>query len=148
MRGREPDRRPLPRGQMPGDRVPGDRTAPGPVTAHSEQARRLDRMEALAYRMDRAFRIPFTQRRFGWDSIIGLVPGVGDTLALAPAAYILREAHALGASKPVLARMVGNVGLDWLVGLVPLAGDVFDVAVKSNSRNVALLRDHLSSLRP
>lgn len=148
MRGREPDRRPLPRGRMPSGQMPGGRTASGPVTAQSELARRLDRIEALAYRMDRAFRIPFTQRRFGWDSIIGLVPGVGDTLALAPAAYILREAHALGASKPVLARMVGHVGIDWLVGLVPLVGDVFDVAVKSNSRNVALLRDHLSSSHP
>ena len=125
--------------------MPADRPLPGPVTVPSERARRLDRIEALAYRMDRAFRIPLTQQRFGWDSIIGLVPGVGDTLAVLPAAYILREAHALGASKPVLARMVANIGIDWLVGLVPLVGDVFDVAVKSNSRNVALLRDHLSS---
>ncbi|MDX5403233.1 MAG: DUF4112 domain-containing protein [Rhodobacterales bacterium] len=99
----------------------------------------------LARRMDCAYRVPFTPIRFGWDSILGLVPVVGDTLALAPSVYILREAHAMGASKPVLARMVGNVGIDWLVGLVPLVGDLLDVGVKSNTRNVALLREHLNN---
>lgn len=95
--------------------------------------------------MDRAFRVPFTPIRFGWDSILGLVPGVGDTLAMAPAFYIMREAHDMGASRPVLARMAGNIGIDWLVGLVPLVGDIFDVGVKSNTRNVALLREHLNN---
>lgn len=112
--------------------------------ASSLHIERMHRLDVLANRMDRAFRVPFTPIRFGWDSIVGLVPGVGDTLALAPAAYILREAHKMGASKPVLARMAGNVGIDWLVGLVPLVGDIFDVGVKSNIRNVALLREHLN----
>ena len=139
MRPRGPHQPPLPRGP----RRPASQT--GAPSLDPERARRLDRLDALARRMDRAFRIPFTQRRFGWDSIIGLVPGVGDTLAMAPAFYILREAHNMGASTPVLARMAGNIGFDWLIGLVPLAGDILDIAVKSNTRNVALLRDHLTS---
>lgn len=109
----------------------------------ADQEQRLARLDTLATRMDRAFRIPLTRIRFGWDGILGLVPGVGDTLAVAPAIYILHEAHDMGASKPVLARMIANIGFDWLVGLVPLVGDILDIGVKSNSRNVALLRAHL-----
>ena len=139
MRAPAPHQPPLPRGT----RRPAPQT--GAPLLDAERARRLDRLDALARRMDRAFRIPFTQRRFGWDAIIGLVPGVGDTLAMAPAFYILREAHDMGASSPVLARMAGNIGFDWLIGLVPIVGDLLDIGVKSNTRNVALLRDHLTS---
>lgn len=118
---------------------------PGASSRHTDRSDRLDRLEALAVRMDQAFRIPLTSIRFGWDSILGLVPGVGDTLAMAPAVYILHQAHDMGASKPVLARMIANIGIDWLVGLVPVVGDILDVGVKSNTRNVALLREHLNS---
>ncbi|EEB84989.1 DUF4112 domain-containing protein [Roseobacter sp. GAI101] len=105
--------------------------------------RDLDRLQALARRMDYAFRIPLLGVRLGWDSILGLIPGVGDALALAPAGYIMKEAHRLGASKSVLARMGANVGIDLVIGAVPLVGDLFDIGWKSNSRNVALLKDHL-----
>ena len=125
--------------------MPGEAHQPATVASPNvDRAARLDRLERLARRMDRAFRIPLTQIRFGWDSILGLLPGVGDTLALAPSIYILREAREMGASSAVLARMAANVGIDWLVGLVPLVGDILDVGVKSNTRNVALLREHLN----
>lgn len=104
---------------------------------------RLDRLDRIAARMDRAFRIPFTPVRFGWDSVLGLVPGIGDTLALAPAGYLLHQAHRMGASRPLLARMAANTSVDWMVGLVPIVGDLFDVRVKSNTRNMALLRKAL-----
>jgi len=104
---------------------------------------RLDRLDTVARRMDRAFRIPLTPIRVGWDSILGLVPVVGDTLALAPAIFILHEARDMGASRIVQARMAANIGVDWLLGLVPVVGDLFDIGFKSNTRNVALLRDHL-----
>ncbi|MGI3213282.1 DUF4112 domain-containing protein [Roseovarius tibetensis] len=131
----------------PSGRDRGGRTGPGAGTEpqHDDRRDRLDRLDALAIRMDRAFRFPLTRIRFGWDSILGLVPGVGDTLTMAPAIYILQQAHDMGASKLVLVRMVANIGIDWLVGLVPLIGDIVDVGVKSNSRNVALLRDHLNN---
>lgn len=123
------------------------KTGPDPrtTTLQTERSDRLDRLDALATRMDRAFRIPLTRIRFGWDGILGLVLGVGDTLTMAPAIYIVQQAHDLGASKPVLVRMAANIGIDWLVGLVPFIGDILDVGVKSNTRNVALLRDHLNS---
>ncbi|EIE50529.1 uncharacterized protein DUF4112 [Salipiger aestuarii] len=90
--------------------------------------------------MDRAFRLPFTRIRLGWDSIIGLVPGVGDTLALAPAAWIVSQAHQAGAPRHILGQMGVNIGIDWVIGLLPLIGDLLDVGYKANTRNAALLR--------
>ncbi|MGY9049795.1 hypothetical protein P775_28115 [Puniceibacterium antarcticum] len=105
--------------------------------------RAVARVERLARRMDSAFRVPLTGIRLGWDSIIGLVPGVGDTIALFPLAYQLHTARSLGAPKSMITRMVLNSGADWLIGLVPIVGDIFDVGFKSNLRNAALLRAYV-----
>ncbi|MFW8592806.1 DUF4112 domain-containing protein [Cribrihabitans neustonicus] len=104
---------------------------------------RLSQLERLAGRMDKAFRLPVIGTRVGWDSILGLVPGIGDALTLLPAGYIIMSAHRMGAPKPVLARMAVNTGIDALIGSIPLVGDIFDIGWKANSRNVALLRRHL-----
>ena len=104
--------------------------------------KRVERVEALAHRMDSAFRVPITRIRLGWDSILGLVPGIGDTLALAPAAYIIWTAHDMGLPMHRKSRMVWNVFLDWLLGLIPLVGDIFDVGFKANRKNAAILRRH------
>ncbi|SFP46891.1 protein of unknown function [Tranquillimonas alkanivorans] len=103
----------------------------------------LERLERLADRMDAAFRIPVVGVRVGWDSILGLIPGIGDAAALAPASYIVYRAHRLGAPPPLLARMGVNVGVDALIGTIPLVGDLLDIGLKANRRNVALLRRHV-----
>ncbi|MBE9635697.1 DUF4112 domain-containing protein [Salipiger mangrovisoli] len=95
--------------------------------------------------MDRAYRIPFTGIRFGWDAMFGLVPGIGDTLALAPALWIVKEAHGMGAPKVLLGQMGANLATDWVAGLIPLVGDVFDIGFRANTRNAALLRRWLES---
>jgi len=71
-------------------------------------------------------------------------PGIGDTLAALPAAYIILRARQLDASNSVVARMAANAVVDTRIGAVPLFGDLFDVGFKANRRNVALLRRHLS----
>ena len=91
--------------------------------------------------MDTAFVVPGTKIRFGLDALIGLVPGIGDAITTAISLFIVNEARALGAPRLLIARMVGNVALDGVVGAVPLVGDVFDVAFRANRRNMALLRD-------
>ncbi len=110
--------------------------------------RRVERAERIARRFDAAFRIPGTGIRFGWDSVLGLIPGVGDLVTVAPAAYILKIAHDAGAPRSMMARMAGNVAIDWVIGLVPLLGDLLDVGYKANLRNVALLRQHVGSYEP
>jgi len=92
--------------------------------------------------MDSAYRVPGTSIRFGWDPIVGLVPGVGDVATASFAVAILYHAFRLGVPGVVLARMLVNVLIDLAAGLVPVAGDVADIAWKSNSLNLALLERH------
>jgi len=101
---------------------------------------RLERFEALAKLLDIAFILPGTKVRYGIDGIIRLIPVVGSLFATAFSLWLVREARALGAPWHVTARMLGNVAVDGVVGMVPLAGDAFDVLFRANMRNVRLLR--------
>lgn len=105
------------------------------------------RVERYARFLDAALRIPGTQIRFGADSLIGLVPGIGDAFALCLSGLLLLEAHRLGASGALLTRMALNLAVDAAVGSVPIVGDLFDVAFRANMRNLALLRGHLANLK-
>ena len=102
-----------------------------------EQA--VARVEMLAQLMDSVVTIPGTNVRVGLDAALGLVPVVGDLLSQAVASYIIWEARRLGVSRLTLARMIGNSALDTLVGMVPFAGDAFDVMYRANRKNLALL---------
>jgi hypothetical protein len=93
----------------------------------------------LADWLDTRFAVPGTNLRFGFDSIIGLVPGIGDAITAALGAYILFRAHELGAPRWLMARMALNLAIDGFLGAVPLFGDAFDFAFKSHLRNVRLL---------
>lgn len=110
---------------------------------HTESRReRIERLDRLATLLDVAFVLPGTNIRFGADALIGLVPGVGDSVTTALAAWIVYEAHKLGVPRRVLIRMMGNVAIDGLIGTVPVLGDLFDVAFRANRRNVRILREH------
>jgi hypothetical protein len=100
----------------------------------------LDRVDALARTMDAAFTIPGTKIPIGVDVIIGLIPGIGDTLSLAIAAYIASHGMGLKVEKRHIGLMGVNIFIDWLIGLVPLIGDIFDIGWRGNLRNAALLR--------
>lgn len=104
---------------------------------------RLVRVHQIARVMDTRFALPGTKLRFGWDSILGLVPGVGDVTTSAVALVIVHHAWRVGAPRPVLVKMLGNITIDLVVGIVPLLGDAFDVAWKANIRNASLLERHL-----
>ncbi len=105
----------------------------------------LDSLEALAWLLDSSIPVPGTGFRIGLDSLIGLVPVIGDLIGAALSAYILAMAARLGVPRVTLLRMGFNIGLDAVGGMVPLAGDLFDMAWKANRRNVALLRAHLEN---
>ena len=98
----------------------------------------------LATVFDTAFILPGTNVRFGVELLLRLVPGVGDAIASMLSFYLLYEARRLGVPRLLLARMLGNVLLEGAVGVVPLAGDAFDVFFRANRRNVALLRKHFA----
>jgi hypothetical protein len=98
--------------------------------------------------MDTIFEIPVLGWRFGLDSLIGLVPGVGDAATTVVAIYIVGLAAKIGMPRVTVARMALNVAIDMLVGSIPLVGDVFDVWWKANYRNAALLADRLTETPP
>jgi hypothetical protein len=116
-------------------------THAGQYHSHSRRER-IERLDRLATLLDTAFVIPGTNIRFGADALIGLAPGIGDSVTTALAAYIVYEAHRLGVPRRVLIRMIGNVAIDGIVGAVPVYGDLFDVAFRANRRNVRILREH------
>ncbi len=106
-------------------------------------AERIARIEALAALLDTALIIPGTNIRFGFDALVGLIPGIGDAITTAVSLWIVKEALALGAPRHLVWRMLANVAFDGVVGAVPLVGDAFDLMWKSNRRNMQLLRRHL-----
>ncbi|QYO67140.1 DUF4112 domain-containing protein [Leptolyngbya sp. 7M] len=97
-------------------------------------------LDSLAHYLDGLFRIPGTTWRFGLDSLIGLVPNVGDTLTSFASFYILLAGVRYGVPKITLLRMGFNIGLDYLVGMIPFLGDAFDFVWKSNKQNMDLIR--------
>lgn len=106
------------------------------------------RIEAMELLLERAVGVPGTRMRVGLDSILGLIPVVGDVITAAMGAWLIWEARNLGMSKFHLARMAGNVGFDTLVGAIPFAGDLFDFVFKSNSRNLRIVKRWLDKYHP
>ena len=103
---------------------------------------RLRRIRGLARLMDTALRVPGTRISLGADSVLGLVPGIGDFAAAAVSLFIVNEARRLGVPNDKLVKMLVNIGFDTVAGSVPVLGDVFDVYFKSNRRNLQLVMDH------
>src|SRR5215204_2858277 len=97
-------------------------------------------LENLAMYLDGLFRVPGTTWRFGLDSLVGLIPNIGDTLTLFPSLYILLAGVRYGVPKITLLRMAFNIGLDYVVGTIPFIGDAFDFFWKSNQKNMDLIR--------
>jgi len=98
----------------------------------------LERMDVAATVLDDGFRVPGTHFRFGVDPVLGVLPVAGDTVATALSMYIVLEAVFAGVSLFTLVRMVFNIAVDYVAGLVPVVGDLFDAYWKANRRNVNL----------
>ena len=106
------------------------------------------RIEAMEHLLERSFTIPGTKYPVGLDSIVGLVPVIGDVVTAAMGAYIVWEARNLGIPKWKLWRMAGTIAFDSAVGAVPLVGDAFDLAFRSNTRNLRIVKKHLDKHHP
>jgi Domain of unknown function (DUF4112) len=109
----------------------------------AETLKVLNRLKRLSKFMDGGWGIPFTNIRFGADSVLGLVPGAGDLAGMLVSLYVVVKAHEMGVPRHILFKMVGNVAVDTGLGAVPVLGDIFDLFFKSNMRNVDLLHDFL-----
>lgn len=101
--------------------------------------RRIGRISRV---LDDLVPIPGTSHRVGLDPVIGLIPGAGDLVSAIAGGWIILEAVRFGIPGVVLLRMIWNTGVDLAVGAIPILGDVFDVAFRSNARNLELFRRH------
>jgi hypothetical protein len=109
----------------------------------SELVRVLQRVDRLAILLDARYRIPLSKIYFGWDAAVGLVPVAGDLLMAAVSIGLIRDARRLGASRRRVLQMAGHVGIDLLVGAVPIIGPVFDVFYRANLRILELLIEEI-----
>lgn len=112
-----------------------------------EYTQHLREIERIAHLLDARYTIPGTKIRFGWDGIIGLLPVVGDTLTMLPQLYLLYKAYRLQFVWSTKLKMLLNILIDWAVGSVPILGDLFDIAFKSNLRNAKLAAQAIRSKR-
>ncbi len=129
------------RSTEPGGPEQSSRFAPSRTGGAETREVRLERLSRLSYLLDNSIRIPLIGYRIGYDAIIGLVPGFGDAVGLALSAYIVLSASRLGLPRSTLIRMAGNVGLEALIGAIPVLGDVFDATFKANARNIRLVQE-------
>ncbi len=106
------------------------------------------RIEAMEMVLERAFTIPGTSRKIGLDVLLDIVPIIGGTAAAAMGAWLVWEARNLGMSRWHLVRMAGNVGLDWLLGLIPFIGAIPDFFFRSNTRNLRIVKRWLDRHHP
>ncbi len=103
----------------------------------------IQRLNRIANLLDAAFPIPGTRIRIGWDSIVGLLPGVGDVITATPLFYYLSVVYQFNLGWALAVKIILNQLIDMLVGAVPLLGDILDVVFKANIRNAKLLIDAL-----
>ncbi|MBC7530680.1 MAG: DUF4112 domain-containing protein [Oligoflexus sp.] len=105
---------------------------------------RIELIKRISYILDSAIPIPGTKYRVGLDPIIGLIPGIGDALTSLVSSYIVLSGMQMNVSRWTLVRMVFNILIESVVGIVPVVGDVFDAYWKSNERNRVLLEANMN----
>jgi hypothetical protein len=127
--------------------IPGNERLPLPRVGTDPQSVR-QRVETMEHLLERLFVIPGINRPIGLDVILDLIPGVGDIAGAALGAYIVWEAKNLGMSKWKIARMAGNVGFDFLLGLIPWVGAIPDFFFRSNTMNLKMIKRHLDKHHP
>ncbi len=117
------------------------------LTSNSPAAVRR-RIEALEHLLEGLFTIPGTNRKVGLDVILGVIPVGGSAVAAIMGSYLAWEARNLGMSKTAFIRMAGNIGVDALLGAIPIIGVVPDFFFQSNTRNLKIIKKHLDKHHP
>jgi hypothetical protein len=106
------------------------------------------RVVAMEHLLEGLFTIPGTNRKVGLDVILDIIPIGGGVVASAMGAWMVWEARNLGMSKMQIGRMFGNVGVDFMLGLIPFVGAVPDFFFRSNTRNLRIIKKHLDKHHP
>ena len=102
---------------------------------------RITRLKRLSERLDETFTIPGTDHKIGIESIIGVIPLVGDLIGGIISTYIMYSGIKIGASPRIIAQMAANIAIDFAIGSIPIIGDLFDFVWKANKKNVKLIEE-------
>ena len=115
---------------------------PAYIPAHDADV--LAAVRSRAYHLDMSL-FNFLGVRFGWSSVVGLVPELGDVIDASMAMMVVRKCNKVegGLPKAVLMQMLVWVFIDFVIGLVPIVGDMLDAAIKANTKNCRILEEHL-----
>ena len=124
--------------------VPNVSNVPNVPKLSEETHAHLAAVRKVSRWLDSGFKVPGTSFRFGFDPIIGLIPGLGDVVSLAISSYPIAAARRMGLPRRTIARLIANVGVDALIGAIPLIGDVYDFAFKANTRNLKIIERALA----
>ena len=122
--------------------------APASLPLGRDAASVRRRVEAMEKLLEGMFVIPGINRRVGLDVILDLVPVAGDLVGAGLGAWLAWEGRNVGMSKTQVARMMGNVGVDWALGLIPFVGAIPDFFFRSNTRNLKMIKRHLDRHYP
>lgn len=117
-----------------------------PLASEPQAVRR--RVEAMERLLEGIATLPGTKRKFGLDSVLSLIPVVGSVAAGGLGAYIMWEARNLGLTKWQMTRMGANIGVDTLLGAIPIIGVIPDFFFRSNTRNLRIIKRHLDKHHP
>ncbi len=120
----------------------------GPIPTGRDPPSVRQRIEGMEHLMESLLKIPGINRKIGLDVILDLIPIGGDAVGAAMGAWMVWEARNLGMSKTQMARMFGNVGVDFLLGLIPVVGAINDFLFRSNTRNLKIIKRHLDKHYP
>ena len=105
----------------------------------------IKQLERWAWLLDNSIPIPGTSIKMGLDSLIGLIPGIGDITGGALSSYILLQAVSSGVAPVVIAHMAVNIMFDTILGMIPIVGDIFDITFKANLRTIELMTNYYDS---
>lgn len=126
------------------DLGPDEQGQPIEVTVTDEPPA-MERVRTVARLLDEAIELPVVNYKIGLDPILGILPVGGDAVSAAISLYIVAEGAQMGASRDTLLKMLFNVGVDAVIGSVPVLGTLVDAVWKANERNVALLEEDLGT---
>ena len=118
-----------------------------PARLDDDSRRRLERIRWLSWLFDESIVLPGGYR-VGIDGLLGIAAGAGDGISALFSLYIVYEAARLGAPLSMICKMLLRIGIDMLVGAIPILGDLFDFAYKANARNVATIEEYLAMQHP
>ncbi len=113
-----------------------------PFQPNPEATKRLAAIENYTKLLDNQFRIPGTDFRFGIDPLLGLIPFAGDLFSLGFQGMLLASMIKFGVSRKVIILMTLNIAVDFILGSIPIIGNIFDFYFKASERNLRLMKRH------